>query len=206
MLNKKLYDYGNRIIVQFSDGKRASYSQKLYEGTLLKLVANLSFEEDRKIENYYLKKDNLVKIYLRENIFTTIDENDFERVRDVHWSINANGYAHSRQNGEKKYLHRVISDYNDSQFPEEIVDHINNIRLDNRKENLRIVTRRENATNLSGQEFMGVGPIHNGFRARWSSNRKNFEKYFSGENAENKAREYRLQKMKETGYLRTFND
>lgn len=86
---------------------------------------------------------------------TVIDYEDFEKVSQYKttWFI---GYKNGHIDGVKTkvqkhnvrvpiWIHRLIMD-----CPENLViDHINGDTLDNRKCNLRIVNRLENATNLS---------------------------------------------------------
>ena len=57
--------------------------------------------------------------------------------------------------GKKVFLHRVVLNY----FGELEIDHINLNGLDNRKSNLRIVTRSENASNNRGS---GVKQVPSG--------------------------------------------
>jgi len=82
---------------------------------------------------------------LQESI---IDLDDLPRVSNYKWYINSRGYAmtNAKWNGTRKIimLHRFIMNMIDSPLQ---VDHINHIRLDNRKENLRAVTRYVNQQN-----------------------------------------------------------
>jgi hypothetical protein len=55
--------------------------------------------------------------------------------------------------GSKVYLHRMVL----KAQPGHIVDHINRDRLDNRRENLRFVTARENCENRGIQKNNKVG-------------------------------------------------
>lgn len=55
------------------------------------------------------------------------------------------GYATTRTNGNRIFMHRLILGAKKGQ----IVDHINGDRLDNRKRNLRICTTGENLANQS---------------------------------------------------------
>jgi hypothetical protein len=74
------------------------------------------------------------------------------------WCIRA-GYVvgeHTR-NGEKEEvrLHRIVT----GALPGQEVDHINRIRTDNRKENLRVVTHAENCQNLPPEGHGGISGI-----------------------------------------------
>lgn len=89
---------------------------------------------------------------MRELILTKgkvalVDEEDYERVSKYKWSYNNNGYGvrGARINGKRYtiYLHREIMNV-DPNDTETYVDHINEIRLDCRKSNLRLATRAQN--------------------------------------------------------------
>ena len=69
-----------------------------------------------------------------------VDDNDYDKVVAAVWWKQASGYI---INKDGMYLHRMIMGNPD----EMVVDHINGDKLDNRKENLRICTRRENVIN-----------------------------------------------------------
>lgn len=59
------------------------------------------------------------------------------------WLVSTNGYVVANRNKKKLYLHRVIME-----APEGMeVDHINLDKLDNRRNNLRIVTGSQNKMN-----------------------------------------------------------
>lgn len=87
---------------------------------------------------------------------TIIDSEDVNKIRYTKWKLSSSGYAANtpKFSGSNKHMHRVILD------TDQFVDHINNNTLDNRKRNLRIVTKSQNAMN---QNFKGVS--HNG--AKW---------------------------------------
>lgn len=73
------------------------------------------------------------------------DDEDYEELSKYKWFI-TKVYA-SRHSGNKTvYMHREIM-----KTPENMeTDHINGDVLDNRRENLRICTRQENARNIRG--------------------------------------------------------
>ncbi|WP_158233083.1 MULTISPECIES: HNH endonuclease signature motif containing protein [unclassified Erwinia] len=63
--------------------------------------------------------------------------------------VRANGYVTVYLDGKNQYVHRLIWVYHFGNIPENMeIDHINHNRTDNRIENLRLVTRAENALNL----------------------------------------------------------
>jgi hypothetical protein len=70
----------------------------------------------------------------------TIDSEDVPKVDGVLWSPNK-GYAYNDKWGK---LHKIIMP---SSGQKEDIDHINGIKTDNRKENLRICTREQNNMN-----------------------------------------------------------
>ena len=74
-----------------------------------------------------------------------VDLEDFWKVKDICWHKNNSGYLLSYQGGKTTYLHRLVMD-----CPDELeVDHRygSETKHDNRKYNLRICTRGENARN-----------------------------------------------------------
>jgi hypothetical protein len=72
-----------------------------------------------------------------------IDEEDLIKIKDYGISIFCNGYVSIQKNKESIYLHRFLMNPNDN----EVVDHINRLRYDNRKSNLRICSFKENRMN-----------------------------------------------------------
>lgn len=88
-------------------------------------------------------------IELTQNKYAVVDDEDYDRLRGLKWHYHSSGYAVHGGNHYRKisktYMHRLIIN-----APKNMeVDHINGDGLDNRKENLRIVTKAENAMNRS---------------------------------------------------------
>lgn len=78
-----------------------------------------------------------------------IDLADYPLVSQYTWGISSNGYVISyslrRKTGKIIHLHRLLTD-----CPSDMkVDHANNIRLDNRRGNLRICTSQQNNINVA---------------------------------------------------------
>ena len=77
------------------------------------------------------------------------DLDDYEKLSEYCWSkSSSNGYAYARVRGELRNItaQSVIM----GQTPDGmVIDHINRDRLDNRKENLRFTSHKENARNRS---------------------------------------------------------
>jgi hypothetical protein len=76
-----------------------------------------------------------------------VDDQDFYAVSLLRWHLMKIGYASNNQRvgkgHQRIYMHRFI--LNPAKWLE--VDHLNGNRLDNRRSNLRVCTRRENARN-----------------------------------------------------------
>lgn len=62
-------------------------------------------------------------------------------------ATDSRGYKHGRIFDKKHYAHRVVMALTTGEWPEE-VDHINGVAADNRPENLRSVTHKENGRNI----------------------------------------------------------
>jgi hypothetical protein len=90
-----------------------------------------------------------VWLKLTQDKYAKIDHEDAERVMNYGpWTAHNDNkdrwYAVSRHNGMKLLLHRFLMGVTN---PKDIVDHINNNGLDNRRDNLRVVTKQQNNQN-----------------------------------------------------------
>lgn len=85
---------------------------------------------------------------LTKNKVAILDDEDYELFKNQKWTLGNNGYAYRNyRNGREPYLHRLIL-----QAPKGIyVDHKNGDKLDNRRENIRLCTQRQNAANQQMQ-------------------------------------------------------
>ena len=100
---------------------------------------------------------NTAEIELSQGLFCTIDAIDLDKVKGIQWYANGHSretaYAvgHSYRDGKriKIRMHQLIA----PSEPGHVVDHINGNRMDNRRENLREATSRENSQNRKAERF-----------------------------------------------------
>ena len=114
-------------------------------------------------------------IKLTQNKETVIDDCDFELASKYKWYFLGNGYAATRPWDKIKktystiYLHRLIMKPKNGL----LVDHINRDKLDNRRNNLRLCTHKENirngkvrSTNTTGHKGVHLDKRTNNWIAR----------------------------------------
>ena len=94
-----------------------------------------------KIITYNDNKYVIIEINSKnETYYSVFDYNDLEKLK-FHWNIMNNGYACTENNRQMILLHRLLFEEelkeNDTNTP----DHINRIRLDNRRKNLRLASK-----------------------------------------------------------------
>lgn len=83
-------------------------------------------------------------IYTTQNWFVCVDDEDYEELVKISWKNTGSGYA-VKKYGPNIYMHTYILKHSSK---DTVVDHINRARWDNRKQNLRIITIKENAKNI----------------------------------------------------------
>ncbi len=115
-------------------------------------------------------------INLTQDQQAIVDERDWRRLSEhkwyAHWDHSTKSFYAARQspkvNGKQHtiLMHRIIMGL--SREDRRQVDHINHDTLDNRRENLRICTNRENHENRRDQSKYGAGV--------WKEERWNLEK------------------------------
>ena len=111
--------------------------------------------------------------YTRKGEKFLFDKEDFDLIKNLPWRISNVKYptAHVRINGVQMHIlmHRLIMD-----APQELfVDHIggNNTKCDNRKCNLRLVTRSQNTINQNRLHRNKYGHVGIRFHyGKWESN------------------------------------
>lgn len=94
-----------------------------------------------------MNEDNVFFVPFSNGGGTIVDSKDMPLVMAFTWYKLSTGYAVCdvplKEGKQKKIrLHRLLTGFSDEQ-----VDHINRNRLDNRKENLRLVSHRKNHQN-----------------------------------------------------------
>lgn len=93
-----------------------------------------------------------------------VDDEDYKAYIGVPKEI-SNGYLMCGKRRERRFFHRIILDV--SAGDKRIVDHVNGNKLDNRKQNLRVVNQSENIHNKRrrANPEVGVSRTGNKFRA-----------------------------------------
>lgn len=130
------------------------------------------------------------KIYLNKGYYALVDDEDYKWLNKRKWQVfkprhTVNhelyyvrrtwyfGRIDGKRREQNVLMHRLIMGAKEG----EIVDHINNNSLDNRKENLRIVTHRQNQLNRvqkTSSKYPGVyfDKSKNRFRSAITINKK----------------------------------
>jgi hypothetical protein len=96
-----------------------------------------------------------------------IDDQDYDNLTDHSWSVGSNGYPRCTHEQKQFLMHDFIM----PPVPGMMVDHINQNKLDNRRDNLRYVTKSQNMTNRPKQKNntsgnKGVYYLKSGNRSR----------------------------------------
>lgn len=80
------------------------------------------------------------------NIITLVDDKDYENLNQYNWIMRCGYVARVFYSGKKQrtlLMHRIIMNAGEK----ELIDHVNQNPLDNRKKNLRFCSRSTNAMN-----------------------------------------------------------
>jgi hypothetical protein len=119
----------------------------------------------------------MIKIPLRgikgQGQFTIIDDNDFDLVMQFKWSLSKKGYAQARVPVclKKQYPVKGVQMQRlllwDKVNKGLIVDHINGDKLDNRKENLRLVTMSQSNMNRGLIHFDRRQSVFSKYKGVW---------------------------------------
>jgi len=86
-----------------------------------------------------------------------IDDEDYQELSQHKWYLRNDGYVATVHNGKTLYIHRLVA-----KTPKGMhTDHLNHNKLDNRKENLRVCTHKENMQNIVwDKRYAKRGTVH----------------------------------------------
>lgn len=127
-------DCGNEVVVR---------GKALTKKNTTQSCGCLQRESVKKFNEYDLT-DEYGRGYLISGEEFLFDLEYYDLIKDFYWHKNSRGYITSNTKGKAIKLHRLILDCFDSKIT---IDHINHNKLDNRKCNLRFVSRSQNGMN-----------------------------------------------------------
>lgn len=132
---------GNTCIVK---GKYLLNGDTRSCGCLVKEAVSRIGKRNVKTNRYEMDGD-IIKVYFsNSDSFFICDRQDEDFVLIGTWFLNNTGYARTKLSSDKSILfHNLIVPNSSDAF----CDHINGDRLDNRRENLRVVSREQNSMN-----------------------------------------------------------
>lgn len=113
-------------------------------GCLAKESSVIIGKNNQKHNNFTVQDDDTVIVHCVNGDFLC-DKNDWEQMQQYYWYITPYGYVRGYINGKQQFFHDVILNIDTSS--QLYCDHINRIKTDNRRNNLRIVTIIENMRN-----------------------------------------------------------
>ena len=147
---------------------------KRYENLKYNLVCSCGCENHQRYKtNRYEIKENYIIMYDFKNREFYISLEDLDKVLKLTWYVREDfNTVTNAQNSIS--LHRYLLDVNSSNLD---VDHINHNRLDNRRENLRVVNRVQNNRNKGLSKYntsgcTGVSRARNKWEAYITMNNK----------------------------------
>lgn len=182
-------------ICQCDCGNITSVFQSSLKSGSTKSCGCMHFQWNRKYNEYEYVDKKTVRVYLTNCDESFIcDADDWERLKEYCWSKGIVGYPEARINKKNRLFHHMVL----PDCPKDMVrDHINLDKLDNRKKNLRIVTRSENNYNKRYKNkhgYRGIVKKKNAHKGYYVVEYKDGKKVFHGgyktlEEAINKSKE-----------------
>lgn len=129
--------------------------------------AAFDFVKDKVIGNEYTVDDNnTVHVILRNGEEMLCDRDDWEKLKQYTWTKDAYGYASASIKRCRKKFHVQVMGKKEGY----VIDHIDQNKLNNQKNNLRFATKAGNAANskLSKNNTSGVKGVTR-YRNKWHS-------------------------------------
>jgi len=152
----------NEKVLNISNARKTK-SCWCYKVKLLLSTKKKISEENKK---YFFSKDWKSIFFILKNWKQCIvDVEDFEKVKWSSWNETKRGSVEARIQWKLIKIHRLI--LNNSEWM--IIDHINRNHLDNRKENLRFCTQKQNIHNTWPKKW----------KYKWVSKTKSKNKYIA---------------------------
>ena len=151
-----LCDCGNTVVASSNNIQRGiTKSCGCYHSDKMK--------ENIKLNEYKFDGDIVIGITSNTGNEFLIDKEDCPKVSEHTWLETDQGYIITHIEGRNVRLHRFILDI----YDDRMVDHINRNKRDNRKSNLRIVTKQQNSINRIASKksktgIKGVSLLPNG--------------------------------------------
>ena len=138
------------------------------------------------LDSIYVKLDLLGRARDLEQNYFIISTSCLEKILCHNWYLDSNGYPMT-YTGRSKTLHKNLLGKQQKGY---VIDHINRNKLDNRLENLRVITARENSYNrtkstTSNNKYKGVIKRNNKYIA--SITKDGIRKEIGGFNTEEDA-------------------
>lgn len=172
-------------------------------GCLCKEQSKINGKSTKKFNQYDISKDYGIGYSSNDKEFY-FDIEDYEKIRMINWIVKSNNYVEGMDEQRNSIsLHRLIMG-----FPNCHIDHINHNPQDNRKCNLRLVTREQNQANtkLRKDNTSGTKCVYfSNTRGCWIGciqvNHKQFSRGFTNKEEAIKYRKYLEEKyQKEYSY------
>ena len=124
------------------------------------------FAKEKVIRNdYTVDENNIVHVKLRTGDEMLCDLEDWENLKDFTWTRDKWGYASASINRKRKKFHVEVMGKKNGY----VIDHADQNKLNNQKNNLRFVTKSGNAANskLSKNNTSGIKGVRQARSGRW---------------------------------------
>jgi len=167
------------------------------------LSKETNYNNFAKQNKYIFKEDYIIGITYNTNKNFFIDKEDFDKIKEHCWYEAKNNYIVTKikKTNQNISIQNMILD----KPKNKIVDHINRNKYDNRRSNLRIVTKQQNTINKSKQQNNKsgiVGVFFDNSRNKWVANlgfmgKKYRKRFDTKEEAHSKRKEYEKKYFKQ---------